>query len=276
MTVETQWLPDLTDINFFQENGYFITPRIIEEERLVRLRDHMERIFRGEFETGKPPLRYWQPGDNGRGIRQADNAFWADLTIRELATDRLIGQIAAKLIQTDSIRLWHDKLFYKPARGPVLEGNNVGWHQDYYYWQCCQEPTLLTAWVAFDDVTLDNGCVQVVPGSHKWGLLEASDFFEQDLEGQQASWKVPSQGAFEVKPIILKAGQVSFHHCLTIHGSGPNFTDKPRRAMSIHLMSGHTRYRAGTPADKHMMIKLMQPVPGEPFTSEQVPLVYQA
>ncbi len=277
MQLETKWLPDAKAVDFFQENGYFVTPPIIPEERLVRLRDHMERIFRSEFETGKAPLRYWQPGDNGRGIRQADNAFWADLTIRGLATDPLLGEIAAKLMHADSIRLWHDKLFYKPARGPVIEGNNVGWHQDYYYWTCSDKPSLLTAWVAFDDVSIEKGCVQVVPRSHRWGLYdEASDFFGQDLDGLSRQWQPPAGEKFEPVKLVMKAGQVSFHHCLTIHGSGPNLTDQPRRAMSIHLMTGDTRYKPGTSADKHMMIKLMHPTPGEPFSGEHVPLVWSA
>jgi ectoine hydroxylase-related dioxygenase (phytanoyl-CoA dioxygenase family) len=104
------------------------------------------------------------------------------------------------------------------------------------------EPTLITAWVAFDDVDLSNGCMQVIPRSHQWGLLNVNDFFEQDLGKQRENMVLPEKEAFEPVPLRMKAGQISFHHPLTLHGSGPNQTAKPRRSIAIHMMSGETRY----------------------------------
>ncbi len=274
--IDNHLLPGPDDVAFFQEKGYWVSPKIISDDRLEQLRERMERVYNEQFETGKPPWRgYWKTGDNPRALRKTDNSHWSDLVIRALATDPVIGAIAAKLMQTDCIRLWHDQLLYKPGRGPGRETANVGWHQDYSYWQCAAEPTLVTAWVAFDDVDLSNGCMQVVPYSHKWGLVNVNDFFEQDLEKQQRMMELPEGASFEPVPLIMKAGQVSFHHALTIHGSGPNTTDKPRRSLAVHLMTGNTRYKAGSRSDRHMNVLLLQPKDGDLFAGDWFPVLYE-
>lgn len=272
----TNVLPTETDVAFFEENGYWVTPQIIDEDRLERLRAHMEQVYAGQFETGRSPHPgYWTP-EHGNGLRKTDNSHWADLELRSLATDPVIGQIASRLMQADSIKLWHDQLLYKPGNPHRRTGGNVGWHQDYAYWQCAAEPTLITAWVAFDDVNLDNGCMQVVPRSQRWGLVNINDFFEQDIDKQRQALAAPDGSAIEMVPLVMKAGQVSFHHALTLHGSGPNTTLQPRRSLAVHLMTGDTRYRAGTRGDGHMNVGLLGGQDGDLFAGDAFPELYRA
>jgi len=260
------------DLNFYQEHGYWISPKLISDERLEALRLHMDKVFNGEYETGQAPWSNW---NGGPGLRQANNSHWADNTIRQLATDPQIGEIAAGLLAASRVRIWHDQLLYKPGDQASQSGANVGWHQDYYYWQCAAEPTLITAWVAFDDVTPDNGCMQVVPGSHRWGLRNVNDFHAQDLKKQEEAIQLSDGQAFSPLPVRMKAGQVSFHHSLTFHGSGPNLTDRPRRSLAIHLMSGDTRYKPGTNSDGNIAVLLAKPQDGELFTGEWFPVAYE-
>ncbi|UVI29718.1 phytanoyl-CoA dioxygenase family protein [Paenibacillus spongiae] len=239
-------VPTQEDIAFFKKNGYWISPKIIDDERLERLRMSMERVYRHDFETGKPPATAWSY-ETGRpnGLRKTDNANWSDLTIRALALEPLIGEIAAALAETDTIRFWEDQLLLKPARSGG-NSSNVGWHQDYHYWGCFQNPeTLLTAWVAYDDVDEENGCMQMVPGSHQWGVMRGNDFYEQNLKKQLQDMAGNEERSTQTAPIIMKAGQVSFHHSLTLHGSGPNVSDRVRRSSALHYVTGETRYRAG-------------------------------
>ncbi|GGD73610.1 phytanoyl-CoA dioxygenase family protein [Paenibacillus nasutitermitis] len=273
---DNQLLPQAADQDFFEENGYWISPKIIDDSRLQQLREHMEQVHSGIFESGHPPFAgYWKPED-GNGLRKTDNSHWADPVLRGLATDPLIGQIAALLMKADSIRLWHDQLLYKPGRPRVGQRNsaNVGWHQDYSYWRAAAEPSLITAWVAFDDVDLSNGCMQVVPRSSKWGLVNVNDFFEQDLTKQEKQIHLPEGEKFRTVPLIMKAGQVSFHHALTIHGSGPNTTDMPRRSLAVHLMTGETRYKAGTKGDNHMNVAILGGKDGDLFAGAPFPVLY--
>lgn len=270
-------VPTQEDVDFFDRNGYWVSPVIFSEEELAAIKEHQDRIYRAEFETGRAPVCNWLEGaDNPRALRKTDNSHWCDSVLRGVATNPTIGAIAGKLMHADTIRLWHDQLLYKPGRGPGRETANVGWHQDFSYWQCAQEPTLITAWVAFTDVDLTNGCMQMVPRSHQWGLLKMSDFFEQNMEKQQEAMDIPENEKFTTVPIIMKAGQVSFHHALTIHGSGANATEEARRSMAVHLMTGETRYKAGTRGDGHFNAGFMKGRDGELFDGEAFPVLYSA
>lgn len=267
-------LPGEKDVAFFKEQGYWVSPKIFSDERLAEIIEHSEKVYDGIYERGRTPWSGWTRGDNPRALRKTDNSHWADNVLLGVATDPVIGEIAARLMETDCIRLWHDQLLYKPGRGPGRETANVGWHQDYSYWQCAAEPSLVTAWVAFTDVDLSNGCMQIIPRSHRWGLRRISDFFEQDLEKQQREMDLPDGEAFVTQPLIMKAGQVSFHHALTVHGSGANMTDRPRRSMAVHLMTGDTRYRKGSRSEGHMNVQLLNGNDGDIFQGEHFPVLY--
>lgn len=267
-----RWQPTKEDIDFYKEHGYWISPKVISDERLKRCIEHMNMVYDGQFETGTEPWTYWK---GEPGLRQTNNAHWADYTLRELATDPTIGAIAAALMGTDTVKVWHDQLLFKPGSGDARTKANVGWHQDYHYWQCAAEPSMITAWIAFDDVNLANGCMQVVPGSHKWGLIDVNDFYDHDLEKQEREMKLPEGKNFTPIPLVMKAGQVSFHHAMTLHGSGPNTSSAPRRSLTVHLMAGETRYKAGTSSDHHMNVQLAKPKDGEPFTGKWFPVTYE-
>lgn len=273
-SVREDLLPTEHDVRFYEENGYWIGPRVIDEARLERLREAMERVYQGQHETGHEPWSAsWRPGDSPSALRKTDNAFWADLTIRALALDPTIGAMAARLARSEEIRLWHDQLLFKPGQGPQSASSaaNIGWHQDRHYWQNTAD-NLLTAWVPFDDVNLDNGCMQFVPGSHRWGLLAEGDFFTGDLDELARKIERATGKEFKPIPVVLKAGQPSFHHCLTIHGSGPNTTDRPRRSLAIHLAPKGARWITGTPCDDHMNSLLMRHQGGKPGDLFEGPL----
>jgi ectoine hydroxylase-related dioxygenase (phytanoyl-CoA dioxygenase family) len=272
---DTPPLPSKADSCFFEENGYWLGPKVLGNGQLERLHAHMDKVYAGECETGRKPWSAsWQPGDDPTALRKTDNAHWADLTLRELALSATIGAMAARLMNVDVVRLWHDQLLYKPGGGK--SSGNVGWHQDYHYWQCADRPDLLTAWVAFDDVDEQNGCMHFVPRSHRWGMMEESDFFNTDLGGQEQRMAIPPGEKFEKIPVVLKAGEVSFHHSLTIHGSGPNLTQRPRRSFVIHMMAGDVRYKSGTWCDAHMNAILLKGKDGDPFAGELFPTLYDS
>jgi ectoine hydroxylase-related dioxygenase (phytanoyl-CoA dioxygenase family) len=75
-------------------------------------------------------------------------------------------------------------------------------------------------------------------------------------------------------PIKLPAGAVSFHHCLTIHGSRPNLSDAPRLSLVVHMQPDGTRYRKGTPAEPHASVSLLSGADGDPFAGPYFPVIY--
>lgn len=267
-------LPTPDDVDFYQRNGYWIAPRVLSDSELEECRERHARVIAGDYETGREPW-YRDPavGVPITKIVKIDNSYWSDTVMARLALHPVIGAMAARLSRSRGIRLWHDQLLFKPPDSGA--GGNVGWHQDYHYWQCTTPSELLTAWIALDDVTVENGCMQVVPGSHQWGLLPVGDFFDSDLKGMSERIEAFTGRPFETVRCDLPAGSLSFHHCLTIHGSGPNLSQGPRRSLVAHLMPEGTRYRGGTPGDSHMNVRLLSGKDGDAFAGPYFPTVYR-
>ncbi len=264
------------DKAFYEENGYWVSPKILSDDQLAALREHHAAVVAAQYETGQvPPGRIgYTPGPIDSLVK-IDYAYWADSTIAKLVLNPTIGQAAAELAGVDGIRLWHDQLLHKPPQAGK-QANAVGWHQDYHYWQCSTATNMLTAWVALVDVDEENGCVEMVPGSHKWGLLPESDFFAQDLDELQKKIEDVSGKPFETVPMRLPAGSFSVHHCLTIHGSRPNRSADPRVSMVVHMMPDGAKYQAGTPADPHYNVRLLSGNDGDYFAGPSFPVIYGA
>lgn len=232
------------DLASYHTRGYWISPVLYSAAEIADLRAAVIAVCRGERANG---TRYWlgdgppatPPAGQENRVVQVCNAWWVNARLRQAATDPRLGAIGAQLMATPQVRLWHDQAIVKPGAGPDARqetGGNVGWHQDYAHWQCASTPNFCTAWIALQDTNLQNGGMRTIVGSHRWGLQgDAYTFGEQDLQALEQRFRRPDQ-PWQDEPCILQAGQVSFHHALTFHGSGPNLTHQPRLCFIAHLM----------------------------------------
>ncbi|MDG2383636.1 MAG: phytanoyl-CoA dioxygenase family protein [Pirellulaceae bacterium] len=172
---------------------------------------------------------------------------------------------ASQLLQ-GAVRFWHDQLFYKPAH----HGGIVAWHQDYSYWTRTQPIAHLTCWIALDDASVDNGCVQYIPGSHRWDLLPITGL-AGDMAAISEVLSADQLEKFE-QPVAaeMKAGECAFHHSLMVHGSHENRTARPRRAAVINAV------RDGVYSSSNE--SLLEGVPiireGSPLSGQFFPLLY--
>ena len=193
-----------------------------------------ERDYDGFFWLSQPNF-----GTDDPAVRQVNNGWWINKVMRLTVKSPVIGYIGAQLMKTKEVRIWHDQMLWKPGLGVTGESdlsNNIGWHQDYAHWQCANTTNFCTAWVALQDTDEFNGCMQLVTGSHHWGLRhDANTFGEKDLEVLEAKY-CPENNEWNADPCVLKAGQASFHHALTYHGSGPNLSTQPRLSIAVHMM----------------------------------------
>ena len=233
-------LPSAEDVQFYQEHGYYHSKTLFSEAEMDAFSAASERYYALELDEPaaileqSPHLERFRPKGNYNGLRKNDYSSMFSRGLRELVTHPLIGAVATRLNGSPETRLWHDQLLYKPTQDPNRPAN-VGWHTDRGYWKTCSSASMLTAWVPFTDCDAAMGTITMIDGSHRWpDNTNSLNFFSSDLEGLEK--KFDSGGADVVKiPMNLKRGQVSFHHCLTIHGSGPNHSDAPRRSIAIHL-----------------------------------------
>jgi ectoine hydroxylase-related dioxygenase (phytanoyl-CoA dioxygenase family) len=121
---------------------------------------------------------------------------------------------------------------------------HINWHQDANYWGL--EPyELVTGWIALTDVFPENGCMDYLPKSHlnkKINHIETFDKNSDLTRGQEINLKIDKDKKI---PVILKAGQMSLHHCLLAHGSGPNLTDNYRIGIAVRYLPTHVRQTEG-------------------------------
>lgn len=230
------------DIRFYEEHGWWVSPPILSQEELDEAWFGAERYYGGDrdevllLEAGTD----WHPG-LGDVLRQNDYVSLQVDELRRLVHHRVIARTAAALARSSEVRLYHDQLIYKPPQ-TAPSAATVGWHTDIAYWKTCSSRNLITAWIPFQTVTAQMGPMTVLDRSHRWTGNDQLEFFhEPDLRVIEERIDPNGETVREV-PLLLEAGQVSFHHCRTIHGSKPNTADVPRVALAVHMQDDTNTY----------------------------------
>ncbi len=121
---------------------------------------------------------------------------------------------------------------------PAHRGTLLPWHQD--RWTNLDRDPQVTIWLALDPATIANGCVQIIPGSHR--RLINPDHGAGYLTPEQADQHCPDDRAVFLE---LQAGEVALMHNWLLHRSDVNKTDTPRRAFSVCYMDGRTKAKDG-------------------------------
>jgi hypothetical protein len=224
----------------YNRDGYVVVDDLVPEEVLEYALYGVERVHAGERDAALPSgLGYldWRPGDDP-GTRINDYVSLQNGSMAALIRHPPIAALASLLADTSEIRLFHDQVIYKdPGRAADTA---VGFHTDVAYWHTCSSRKMLTAWIPLNDCSVDSGPLAVVPGSHRWSEYEDLAGF-WDTKGS-AVVRAPSGEAVTPVVLALARGQVSFHHCRTIHGSGPNLSAEPRCAVTVHLQDADNTY----------------------------------
>ena len=261
---------DLSDeqIEHFHERGYVSGIRVLNDEQIEALRAELQDFFQPEHAGHDLWYEYHsnESSDPDQVLFHALGAW----RIRPGFHDLLwhpAWLVPASQLLNGPVRFWHDQLFCKPAH----HGGVVAWHQDYSYWQRTSPLAHLTCWIGLDDATTDNGCLEFVPGSHRWDLLPITglagdmDAIKEVLSAEQ--WE---QFQKPVK-IELTAGEASFHHPLMVHGSRNNRTDCPRRATVLNAVRDGVCSRDDLP-----LLSGTTPIPkGSPLQGQFFPLLYE-
>lgn len=216
----------------YEDHGQTIFPGVLPNDLVQRVIPRMDAVIDGEYETGIAPKRYWNPGDDPEVIVKIDQAHLSDRTILELVRSTDIGRCAAEITGADMVQVWVTQVLRKP-NSPAL--GNIGWHQDLFYWDAYWDGEVFTGWVAVSDVPSASAPLRYISGSHRWGLLAGSDFFDPDMDSTRERLSVPPGAQWVEREASMEAGSVSFHDRLTLHGSGPNRWDRPQYTIALHL-----------------------------------------
>ena len=210
-----------TEVARYHRDGFHFPVRVLSATEARSYRDRLEAQERA---LGGPL--------SGNMRHKVHLLFtWAN----ELARHPRILDAVEDVIGPD-ILCWSTTFFTKEARSPAY----VSWHQDATYWGLSTSD-VITAWVAFADAPVASGAMKFWPGSHLRNQLEHRDTFAADnllSRGQEIAVDVPDGEGVDVP---LEAGEMSLHHVLLAHGSGPNTTDDRRIGFAIRYIPPHVR-----------------------------------
>ncbi|MFY1674533.1 phytanoyl-CoA dioxygenase family protein [Plantactinospora sp. WMMB334] len=250
---ERALLPSDDDVRHYAEHGWYLSKKLLTDDEVDELLAASERYYGGErhrrLPVRPPKLAYWEP-EHGPVQRHNDYVHHEHDTLARILTKPLIGAVAARLAEAGAIRVFQSTLILKP---PVADEptNIVPWHFDKHYWATSTSERMLTAFIPLHDCDEELGTITMVDGSHRWRETGADDstvrhFAERDRD--QLETLLAENAAFngaEVRrvPMVIPKGHMSFHHCRTYHGSGANVSDRPRRAVSLHLQDGENGWR---------------------------------
>lgn len=222
-----------SQIEFFHREGYLALEPITTQEEVGWLRGIYDRLFearagweRGDaFDLGGVDDETKQPV-----LPQILNPvqYAPELAKAQILTNA--RRILEQLFESDEVNCNFAHLIYKPAR----IGASTPWHQDAAYWNGGNEPRTLSIWVPLQEATLENGCMQFVPGSHR----------EKHIYRHQSINNDPRIHGLELHPdemsrikgavaCPLAPGGATVHGGYTFHYTGPNRSEVPRRAAII-------------------------------------------
>lgn len=218
------------EIDRYQRDGWCVPAYRLPAAQLAHLRETLDRLIRENPDVRPERLvSIHIEGRNAEGVR--GSAAFLDLARDPALVDRV-----AQLIGDDVI-LWGCQIFCKPGG----DGMEVPWHQDGHYWPIRPLATC-TVWVALDDSTVENGCLRVIPGSHRDGVLHPH--LREDRDDVVLNQRT-ADGFFDPSTavdIALEAGQMSLHDVHMVHGSNPNRSPKRRAGVAIRYMPATSRF----------------------------------
>ena len=230
-------------VAFFHERGYLAPVRVLNDRQVDVLRDELSNVM----DPAHPAHALFHEFHSNEStdpetiLFHALGAWRISEAFHDLLWNPAFVAPAAQLLG-GPVRFWHDQLFCKPPR----HGGVVAWHQDYSYWTRTEPMAHLTCWIALDDATVENGCLQYVPGSHRWSLLPITGL----AGGMDAIGSVltdEQKAKFKPVAIEFRRGEASFHHPLMVHGSSENKSDRPRRGAVINVVRDGVRSATNEP-----------------------------
>src|SRR3954467_3653400 len=209
----------------FNRNGFLAETRIFDKGEITAIRQYFDELLAKTIAAG---------GDS-YSISSAHLRYGR---VYDILTDsRIVTRITDLL--GENVIAWGSHFFCKMPG----DGKRVSWHQDSSYWPLTPSMAV-TAWLAIDDATVENACMRYIPGSHQFGHLtytlsetDEANVLNQTVEGAEKFGKPVN--------VELKAGEISIHSDLLLHGSEANQSNKRRCGLTLWYCPAIVRAELG-------------------------------
>jgi phytanoyl-CoA hydroxylase len=216
----------------FEERGYVVARGLFDPEETACLRDHFTRLREASAYPGD--VVGVEPGSDDplkKYPRMIHMHRWDAVALDWLLEPRLAHSLTCLLGGTEPFAV-QTMLYFKP---PGARGQAV--HQDQYYLRV-KPGTCIAAWMALDPCDEENGCLEVVPGSHDWPVLCT---IGADTNESFTDITVPLPDDAELVPVLMDPGDVLFFNGSLVHGSKANRSARFRRSLVGHYIEGDAR-----------------------------------
>ncbi len=206
----------------YHRDGFVSPVRVMSEEEAVELRRKLE-----EFEATQ--------GGSLQGTQRTKACLRLPF-VYDIVSNANVLDAIEDLTGPDILMYQNGAWIKEPELGTY-----VSWHQDISYFGM-DPPDLVTAWVALSPADMDSGCIQVLPGSQKLGMLPV-EYTEVNPTNMLASGQrvVHDVDESQAVPMPLRPGEMSLHHVCLIHSSLPNHSPDRRIGFSVACMAPHIR-----------------------------------
>lgn len=221
--------PDLTEayplqqhvIDRFRRDGFIHLRDVLTPDTLQRYADEISAKV-VELNTMRLPLS--ERSTYHKAFLQVTNIWRESDIARELVFSRRLARIAAELLGSKGVRLYHDQALYKEPGGGITP-----WHADQYYWPFASDRTI-TVWIPLQDTPRALGSLEFAVGSHRF---EYGRDLPIGAESERELGRVVAAQGFQVDSSPYALGDASFHLGWTFHRAGPNRATVPRRVMTV-------------------------------------------
>jgi len=223
--------PEFTpaEVEQFQRDGFVVVRDLVVAADLAQMRQITERGVRGEIAPIEYEAELHYPGApesmqsaGGRTIRRLKQAHSRSFLFTEwMLRPEIVGRLRQLLGPSIVCPLAHHNCIM--TKQPQFS-SETGWHQDIRYWSF-RRPELVNAWIALGHERPENGCLQIIPGSHTLSLdrsrFDDDLFFRVDLAENQPLIAT-------MRYVELSPGDVLFFHCKTLHAASRNTTQETK------------------------------------------------
>ena len=211
-------------IEKFDRDGFLVVDHFFSEAELAEFGTAVDAGVAGRASGDTRPLE--EKSLYEQSFIQCINLWEDELGIRKFTFNAELGKMAADLLHTDAVRIWHDQALYKESGGRETDA-----HQDRPFWPI-DPPHQVTAWIPFDGSKRGQGAMAYLPGSHRLGLerfVDISHVFQEPYD------IVNDEAVAAIEPVWVEAkpGSIVFHHSLSVHLADANTSPQTRRVYCV-------------------------------------------
>jgi ectoine hydroxylase-related dioxygenase (phytanoyl-CoA dioxygenase family) len=251
MCLEEPYCLSSKSIEQFRREGFIRLPDVFDKDVLGHYGEEITSITLASHQHQDVPME--ERTTYQRAFIQVANLWCHSSVAREFSFSKRLARIAAELLGTSGIRIWHDQALYKEPSGGFTP-----WHVDQQYWPMATSQCV-TAWIPLQAVSSEMGPLSFAVHSH---LKQLGRDMEISDESEIAINEMAKKHGLQESSEPYELGTISFHYGWTLHRAGPNTTDQPRKVHTVIYMdqdmqlaepvnqNQHNDWNAWTPSTK--------------------------